>query len=493
MIDYGQPMTGPGFYFMDSPGNDLESIAGQVAAGCNMIFFITGNGSITNFPFVPTIKFITTTGRWNLLSNDMDVNAGRYQDGTSLDELGKETFTYTVDVAAGMLSVGERAGHSQVSIWRDWRQTDGSRLEELQSRPKPGGVPITINQAEASSARFQALPTERGFATDQVGLIVPTSLCSSQIALRIASGLNARASASQGNVLRFVALPHTEGCGTSGGDNEELYTRTLVGHLVHPFVKEAVLLEHGCEHTHNDLMRHVLKKHGIDPGRFGYASIQMDGGIEKVVDKVERWFAERLGAEPPAERREVGLEALSLGILSVRRVSGTVAWALARIAAAIVGCGGTVVIPQNASLFNSAEFLEALGLQTPPAPSLDYGQVADQAGLHVMATPTGHTVETLTGLGGTGVQIILAHVEGPPLQGHPMIPVIQVTTHTKAGRQFHEDMDYVIHPHETGSDQISAELMHLLCETASHTYVPKLCAAGYTDFQLTRGLLGVSL
>jgi altronate dehydratase len=41
---------------MDSPGNDLESIAGQVAAGCNMVVFTTGNGSVTNFPFVPTIK-----------------------------------------------------------------------------------------------------------------------------------------------------------------------------------------------------------------------------------------------------------------------------------------------------------------------------------------------------------------------------------------------------------------------------------------------------
>ena len=41
---------------MDSPGNDLESIAGQVASGCNMVAFTTGNGSITNFPFVPTVK-----------------------------------------------------------------------------------------------------------------------------------------------------------------------------------------------------------------------------------------------------------------------------------------------------------------------------------------------------------------------------------------------------------------------------------------------------
>src|SRR5205814_1086969 len=61
VIEYAQPMRAPGFYFMDSPGNDLESIAGQVGAGCNLILFTTGNGSITNFPFVPTIKLMTNT------------------------------------------------------------------------------------------------------------------------------------------------------------------------------------------------------------------------------------------------------------------------------------------------------------------------------------------------------------------------------------------------------------------------------------------------
>ena len=68
VIDYAEPMAEPGYYFMDSPGNDLESIAGQVASGCNLIFFVTGNGSITNFPFVPTIKIVTTSERYDLLA-----------------------------------------------------------------------------------------------------------------------------------------------------------------------------------------------------------------------------------------------------------------------------------------------------------------------------------------------------------------------------------------------------------------------------------------
>ena len=89
VIDYSQSMADPGYYFMDSPGNDLESIAGQVASGANMIFFVTGNGSITNFPFVPTIKIVTTSERYSLLEKDMDVNAGAYLDGNFHGGVGR--------------------------------------------------------------------------------------------------------------------------------------------------------------------------------------------------------------------------------------------------------------------------------------------------------------------------------------------------------------------------------------------------------------------
>lgn len=493
VIDYGQRMTSAGYYFMDSPGNDLESIAGQVAAGCNVIYFITGNGSITNFPFVPTVKFITTTGRWDLLSSDMDVNAGRYQDGTPLAELGQDTFRYTVDVASGKRTVGEKAGHSQVSIWRDWRQSDGTHLDELLNRPRPDGKPLDIRKTGKSDIRIRVRPANGGFAIDQIGLIAPTSLCSGQIASIIARELSGRTSTTQGDVSRFVALPHTEGCGNSSGENEEIYTRTLIGHLMHPFVKEALLLEHGCEHTHNGLMRDVLNKQGIDPARFGYASIQLDGGIDKVVTKVERWFAERLDFETPAGRSEAGLETLSLGLVSPRPVPATIARAFAEIAATVVGSGGTVVIPANATLLDSADFLLALGLDAAAMPSLDYGEVAGQAGLHIMATPTGHVVETLTGLGGTGVQIILAYVGDTPIQGHPMIPLLQVTSDAATDRDFWPDMDCVVALREKDASLVAGKLLELIGNTASLAYQPRLWAAGNTDFQFTRGMLGVSL
>ena len=494
VIDYAERMTEPGYYFMDSPGNDLESIAGQVASGCNLIIFTTGSGSVTNFPFVPTVKVVTTTGRWRLLAKDMDVNAGRYLEGVPMAELGIETFRYCVGVASGLRSVGERAGHSQVSIWRDWRQTDGSRLQELLDAPRPDGKPIRVPAAPGGDEfRFRALVTEHGFATDQVGLILPTSLCSGQIACRIAARLNAGISSREHSVSRFVALPHTEGCGASRGENEEHQLRTLIGHLVHPCVRKALLLEHGCERTHNSLLRHALRERGIEPDRFGYASIQLDGGIEKAIDKVEQWFALALPAQPRSPRREVGLEALPLGLMSVGPVMAPTARVLANVVASFIGCGGTVTIAENSSLLRSEDFLEALALSCLPQPTIEYGQQIAQPGLHVMAAPTDHAVETLSGLGGTGVQLILAHVCGPPLQGHPMIPVLQIATAATDDGRFHGELDHVIDPPAHGIERTCRELLELLCAAASRDYEPTLWAMGSTDFQLTRGMLGVSL
>ncbi len=54
----------------------------------------------------------------------------------------------------------------------------------------------------------------------------------------------------QGKVSRFVALPHTEGCGASGGDSESIFSRTLIGYLAHPLVKVNYMLHYKPTHVH---------------------------------------------------------------------------------------------------------------------------------------------------------------------------------------------------------------------------------------------------
>ena len=491
VIDYAEPMTEPGFYFMDSPGNDLEGIAGQVGAGCNLFLFATGNGSITNFPFVPTLKVTTTTRRHQLLVHEMDINAGRYLDGEPLDALGRETFAYTVQVASGTRSVGERAGHAQVSIWRNWCQTDASQLQRLRELRPPDGQPVHFELP--ARATVTDTPRTPAGALGRVGLIAPTSLCAGQIALKIAGELNSRFADAQHAIARFVALPHTEGCGASSGDNEAHYLRTLIGHLRHPLVGPALLLEHGCEHTHNDLVRHTLRQFGVDPGRFGYASIQLDGGIEQVTRKVVRWFAERVAARDLLAAGDGSLP-LALGLASAGPVPDDSARALARLAARVAGTGGIVVVPQNAPLLTASAFRSELGVADMPSPSLDYGQAAAAAGLHVMATPGAQYLEALTGLGGTGVHVILTHVTGPVMQGHPMIPTLQIATDAPAEPEGASDFDYVVDRRRASDPgQVSRELQELLRHTIAGDYRPRAWARGFTDFQLTRGLLGVSL
>jgi hypothetical protein len=58
---------------------------------------------------------------------------------------------------------------------------------------------------------------------------------------------------------------------------------------------------------------------------------------------------------------------------------------------------------------------------------------------------------------------------------------------------FHKDLDRVIDAEKSGPQQIGEEILNLVCDTASHTYQPKLWTQGNTDFQVTRGYLGVSL
>jgi altronate dehydratase len=468
-----------------------------VAAGANMIVFTTGNGSITNFPFVPTIKVVTTSGRFNMLAHEMDVNAGRYQDGTPMDELGAETFDLLVKIASGQPCLGEKAGHSQVSIWRDWAQTGPGQVDGVLARPAPKGQPLPASKtaekgAPLQAATFTGLRTRRGVAADQVGLIVPTSICAALVAKQIADRLNSDGAGRQG-VSRYVALVHTEGCGAAGGYGEELYLRTLLGHALHPAVRKGLMLEHGCEKTHNDAVRHFLTEHGADPLRFGWASIQMDGGIEKVTAKVRDWFEASLRAEPPARPEQTGIGQLSLGLTAVGALTDAAAEAFGIIAWAVASAGGSAIVPENASLLQSAAFRRA-AFAAPEEwePTLGYGEAAVHAGLHVMEAPTSHAVETLTGLGATGVEVILACVAGPPLQGHPMIPVIQASADERTLKRFGRDLDATILPGAT-AEGVARELLEKVTDVASRRYVPKLTAAGNTDFQMTRGLLGLSL
>jgi altronate dehydratase len=291
-------------------------------------------------------------------------------------------------------------------------------------------------------------------------------------------------------VTRFVALPHTEGCGVSAGSAETIYSRTVLGHLASPTVRFGLLLEHGCEKTHNDYFRNRLEEAGLDPVHFGWASVQLDGGIDSVVAKVENWFAETLDSAEELEYEDAGPEALRLGLYAAGSISDEAAQSLAEMTLAVAGSGGTVVVPERAAILSSPAYLEAVFGDRSVENTLAYGQAATKPGLHVMEAPTDHWVETATGLGATGVEVMLAYVTGHPLQAHRMIPLLQVSSDPETLEKHAEDLDVIL---RGDPGEWTEEMFGAVAAVASREYVPRLFEAGNTDFQFTRGLLGVSM
>jgi len=494
VIDYSAPMREPGFYFMNSPGNDLESVAGQVASGANLILFTTGNGSITNFPFVPTLKVLSTTARYQLLENDIDVNAGAYLDGTSMDDLTDSFLELTIQTAAGKLSKGEKAQHYQVSIWRDWQQT-GPISPEFSLPDPPGtvGNPLKGKDPEKQPRRgltFTGLRSPIGPVIDQVALLVPASLCSSQVAQMLAVELNQNRPVPEEVIRRFVSFGHTEGCGATSGHSENLLVQALLGYLNHPMVRFALVLEHGCEKVHNEYLRGKLEESGHDPASFGWASIQLDGGIEETRRHIRSWFAELEHSSAPISVVEAGLESVRLGVLAANPCPDGVSAAIAEIVDDVVGSGGTVVIPFS-DLLLKRSFLRRLDISPASTKAtLPYGGYSNLAGLHLMDMPTDHWVERLSGLGASGVEMILAYTGHHPLQGHPLVPMIQVGSTDDPHRTSTDNFDLPVSEHH---ETLLEDLYKLLVETASRRYVPKALRQGNVDFQMTRGPLGFSV
>jgi altronate hydrolase len=108
---YAEPMTKPGFCFMDTPGYDPVSATGQVAGGANIICFTTGRGSVFGCKPAPSLKLATNTSLYRRMTDDMDINCGPIADGeASVQEIGEQIFRLVLDTASGKKTKSEELG-----------------------------------------------------------------------------------------------------------------------------------------------------------------------------------------------------------------------------------------------------------------------------------------------------------------------------------------------------------------------------------------------
>jgi altronate dehydratase large subunit len=108
VIEYANRPAKKGLVVMDTPGYDIDSMAGMAAAGAQVILFTTGRGSTAGFPAVPVVKISSNSNTYNKMPGDMDVNAGSIIDaGKTLEDVGSQIFSLSLEVAEGRKTCAE--------------------------------------------------------------------------------------------------------------------------------------------------------------------------------------------------------------------------------------------------------------------------------------------------------------------------------------------------------------------------------------------------
>jgi len=236
-------------------------------------------------------------------------------------------------------------------------------------------------------------------------------------------------------------------------------------------------------------MRRQLDLAGLPLAQFGWASVQLDGGMDKALARIEHWFEEKLAESPPATVTTADLGALAVGFMTAARVTANTAAALAAIVRDIVTAGGAALVPESDPLLANESFVAPLIGSTPAHATLAYGQPFTMPGLHIVDTETTHWVENLTGLGGCGAHLALTVVSEHAQQGHPLLPVIQSAEASQRGILPADDIDLFLSG-IPADDQVA--LTRLMVAVTQRTQIPVANAQGFVDFQLTRGLLGLT-
>jgi altronate hydrolase len=119
VVDYAEPVHGPGLVFMNTPGYDPVSLTGLAAGGANLIAFTTGRGSAIGFPTIPVLKIATNSSTFHRIRDNMDLNAGRIADGAmTVEGLGQVIFDELLRIASGERTASERMGHQEFVPWR---------------------------------------------------------------------------------------------------------------------------------------------------------------------------------------------------------------------------------------------------------------------------------------------------------------------------------------------------------------------------------------
>ena len=316
-------------------------------------------------------------------------------------------------------------------------------------------------------------------------LVVPTVICSSVVADRVAAAV----------APIGTALPHTAGCGQLGPDMHTTHD-TLAAYCRHPNVGAVLVIALGCEQVVAQYLADAARTAG-KPAQI--VAIQGEGGTVRATARATELARQMTAALADSRRETVDVSSL---ILSVKcggsdYTSGLASNpALGRVADRLVEAGGSAVLGEIAEIMGAEHLLAArapkpetavkllrvinrveseamaLGLdirgtqpspgnirgglttieekslgathkggeRTPLADVVGYAAPIVRKGLTVMDTP-GLDVESVTGMVGGGAQVVVFTTGLGTPTGNPIAPVIKITGNARTAQAMADNID----------------------------------------------------
>lgn len=360
-------------------------------------------------------------------------------------------------------------------------------------------------------------------------LVVPMSMCISEIAYGVATSLdgNEEILGKYPNIDGVVAIPHTEGCGCDSGLQIDRVMRVIKGYVCHPNVGGCLLMDLGCEQTNYERMYAYMKsivEDGLKP--IDWITLQKSGGTRSTIQRskeiVKNRLAEvnRIAREPyPIEKLVVGTECGASDSFSGITANPVIGNTVDKV---IFGKGSAILseVPEMVGTFEvllsrfrtlevAHKFKEALdwyinfakkldltldanlvpkniegglinnyiksmgavmkGGTTAIEDVVDYGEPIKKRGLTIMQGPGGDP-ESVTGIVASGATVICFSTGFGAPTGNAICPVIKVTSNNSIFKELPEDMDFNaggLLTEKTNIDTLGEEFLERVIEVAS--------------------------
>ncbi len=117
VVRYGERPKGPGLYFMDSPGREMEFLTGLASVGCQVMLFSTGIGAPQGFPLAPVIKISGNSTTCRNLGEYIDIDVSGIVDGMeTVEEAGARIYDQILSVFSGELVKAEILGYDSAGV-----------------------------------------------------------------------------------------------------------------------------------------------------------------------------------------------------------------------------------------------------------------------------------------------------------------------------------------------------------------------------------------